>query len=881
MRAVAGTIRLDGEHDLAVPRAWGMAPVALTPGTRLGQYEIITPLGAGGMGEVYRARDVRLGREVALKVLPLDLAADRSRRERFEHEARHVGALNHPNILVLYDIGSDGDVAYMATELIDGESLRTSTLTPRKTLDVAAQIADALAAAHAAGVTHRDLKPENVMITRDGRAKLLDFGVAKTSRTGAADLTVGQTDVGSVVGTAGYMAPEQVRGATIDHRTDIFAFGALLYELLSGRRAFAGETAAETMTAILKQDPPELPAVVTPAVRQIVNRCLEKNPDERFQSARDLAFALRQASGDISSSQTLAPVRDISPRRRRVRILLAMLSAAIAGAAIMLSIVRARDAEIDPIRLTRFSSDLRTDASPAFSPDGRSIAYLRIGAATELLVQALDASAPVTLVTSATSLGRPVWTADGNRVCYTSVERDLMCVSAAGGTPQRLLRDVTNPEFSADGRSLVFIRVVDQAPGLFISTPPGSEPTHKSDVVLGPGFVAQALSPDGSKLLSLGESSATVIPLNGGSARPVTLIEGTRPWAAAWLPDNRHVVLSQISRPNFTVTMVDAESAARRLIHRDSGAISAVAVSADGARLAYASGLPEWDIEEFTMAGVRRRAVASSSNMDRFASWAPRGDRVVFFVGGPGRPASIWTADAERGEPQQLITLAAGSLATSYPFSPDGGRIAYLDLNGINTISSSGGRPVQVLASTQLGSRLCWSSDGEWIWFTEEGATLRKVPSQGGEATTVASAVGAVLDCSPDGRWVSGAARTGYELISTDGKERRVIASYRDYAQRSDNTMQFGEGGRVLYLLAQDRRSIDTLDVATGQRRTSVTFQLDEAEVIQGFAVHPDGKRVLLTTGLQRDDIWLAEGFAQPATGWRRLIGHWATKNYP
>jgi serine/threonine protein kinase len=853
----------------------------VTPGTRIGQYEIVGPLGAGGMGEVYRARDTRLGRDVALKVLPSELATDRARRDRFEHEARHVAALNHPNILVLYDIGTDGDVAFMATELVDGESLRGVSLSPRKTIEVAAQIADALAAAHASGVTHRDLKPENVMVTRDGRAKLLDFGIAKTSRSGAADLTVGQTDVGSVVGTAGYMAPEQVRGAAIDHRTDLFAFGALLYELLSGRRAFHGETSAETMTAILKQDPPDLPASVTPAIRQIVNRCLEKNPDERFQSARDLAFALRQAAGEGSSSQLLAPVRSVSPRRRRVRVLLAMLAAAIAGAAILLSIVRLRDTQIDPIRLTRFSSDPRTDANPAFSPDGRSIAYLRFGTAVEIMVQALDAPAPVSLVTSSTAFGPPVWTADGNRVCYTSVDRALMCVSAAGGTPQRLLSDVSNPQFSADGQRLALLRVINQEPALFISTPPGSEPTLQRHIALGTGLVSYALSPDASKLLRLGESSAAVVSMNDGAARPVALPEGTRPWAAAWLPDNRHIVLSQISRPNFTLTMVDTESAAQRLIHRDSGAISAVAVTADGVRIAYAAGHPEWDIEEFAMDGTRRRAVASSSNMDRFASWAPRGDRFVFFVGGPGRPASIWTADAERGTAQQLITLSAGSLATSYPFSPDGGRIAYLDLNGINTLSSAGGRPVQVFASTQLGSRLCWSPDGEWIWFTEEGATLRKVPSQGGEPTTVASSVGAVLDCSLDGRWISGAGQTGYELISTDGKERRIVAHYRDYAARSDNSAQFGEGGRVLYLLGQDRRSIETLETATGQRRALVTFRLDEADIIQGFSVHPDGKRVLLTTGLQRDDIWLAEGFAQPATGWQGLLGHWSlgTKN--
>jgi serine/threonine protein kinase len=848
----------------------------MTPGTRIGQYEIVGALGAGGMGEVYRARDTRLGREVALKVLPSELAADRARRDRFEHEARHVAALNHPNILVLYDIGTDGNVAFMATELVDGESLRALPLSPRKAIDVAAQIADALAAAHASGVTHRDLKPENVMVTRDGRAKLLDFGIAKTTRTGPTDLTMGQTDAGSVIGTAGYMAPEQVRGAVIDHRTDIFAFGAVLYELVSGQRAFSRETPAETMTAILKEDPPDLPAAVTPAIRQIVNRCLEKNPDERFQSARDLAFALRQAAGDGSSSQLLAPVRSVSQRRSRVRILLAMLAAAIAGAAVLLSIVRTRDTQIDPIRLTRFSSDLRTDASPAFSPDGRSIAYLRIGAATEIVVQTLDSPTAVVLVTSSTSIGPPVWTADGNRVCYTSVDRALMCVSAAGGTPQRLLSDVSFPQFSADGRMLVLLRVVNQDPALFISMPPGSEPTQKSALTLGSGLVSYALSPNGMQVLLLGESSAAVVSMIDGAARPVALPAGSRPWAAAWLPDNRHIVLSQISRPNFTLTMVDTQSAAQRLIHRDAGAISSVAVSADGLRIAYASGYPEWEIEQFALDGTRRRVAAASSNMDRFASWSPRGDRFVFFVGGPGRPASIWTADAERGEPQQLMALAAGSLATSYHFSPDGGRIAYLDLNGINTVSSAGGRPIQIFASTTLSSRLCWSPDGEWIWFAEEGAILRKVPSQGGAATTVANSVGTVLDCSPDGRWISVAGRTGYELISIAGKERRIVADYRDYAMRSDNTMQFGDGGRVLYLLAQDRRSIDVLDTASGQRRGSVAFQLDEADIIQGFSVHPDGKQVLLTTGLQRDDIWLAEGFAQPAAGWRSLLGHWS-----
>jgi hypothetical protein len=296
--------------------------MTIATGTRLGPYEILAPLGAGGMGEVYRARDTRLGREVAVKVLPPAFASDPDRLRRFEQEARAAGRLEHPNILVIHDVGTHEGSPYLVTELLEGETLRArmapGALPPRKAIDCALQIARGLAGAHERGLVHRDLKPENLFVLRDGRVKILDFGIAKLTRPeegapagapagatrAAAPTAPADTDPGLVMGTAGYMAPEQVRGLPADHRADIFAFGAILYEMLSGRRAFRGDTSAETMTAILRDEPPELSSggrPLPPALERIVRHCLEKEPPERFQSASDIAFALESLSG-ISDS---------------------------------------------------------------------------------------------------------------------------------------------------------------------------------------------------------------------------------------------------------------------------------------------------------------------------------------------------------------------------------------------------------------------------------------------------------------------------------------------------------------------------------------------------------------------------------------------------
>src|SRR5580693_1185004 len=310
----------------------------LAPGTKLGPYEIVSPLGAGGMGEVYRARDTRLKREVAIKVLPQATSLDPDRLRRFEQEALATAALNHPNILAVFDIGTNEGSPYVVSELLEGETLRErlrgGAIAVRKTLDYSLQIAHGLAAAHEKGIIHRDLKPENLFLTKDGRVKILDFGLAKLTQpeSGAQTSlpTVTQaTEAGVVMGTAGYMSPEQVRGVAVDARSDIFSFGAILYEMLSGKRAFHGETAADTMSAILREEPAELSETnrnVSPALERMVQHCLEKNPEQRFHSASDIAFDLEHLTGVSGTTARAAVTAAAGGGRPRGKLLVGIAS---------------------------------------------------------------------------------------------------------------------------------------------------------------------------------------------------------------------------------------------------------------------------------------------------------------------------------------------------------------------------------------------------------------------------------------------------------------------------------------------------------------------------------------------------------------------------
>jgi Tol biopolymer transport system component len=355
----------------------------LAANTKVGPYEIESPIGAGGMGEVYRAVDTRLGRDVALKIMPGSFSSDSDRLRRFEQEARAVAALNHPNILAVFDIGQHDGSPFLVSELLEGESLRSvldrGPLPQRKTIEYGVQIAHGLAAAHEKGIVHRDLKPENIFVTKDGRIKILDFGLAKLAEASAdepngATLMTAGTAAGVVLGTPGYMAPEQVRGQAADARTDIFAFGAVLYEMLSGSRAFRRDTPAETMTAALREDPAELSTSaqpVSPALDRIVRRCLEKNPAERFQSARDLSFALGALSGTDASGFAKAAA---APRHISSRIWLPVAVALIAVAALTWFLAQRPSA---PATRMQFAIPLPGEINNmAISPDGRMLAFV-------------------------------------------------------------------------------------------------------------------------------------------------------------------------------------------------------------------------------------------------------------------------------------------------------------------------------------------------------------------------------------------------------------------------------------------------------------------------------------------------------------------------
>src|SRR5947209_7706312 len=372
--------------------------MTVAPGTRFGSCEVISLLGAGGMGEVYRARDARLGRDVAVKILPAGFAADAERLARFEQEARAAGCINHPNHLTIHELGrSDGQV-YIISELLDGETLRDllsgGPLPVRRAVDFARQIADGLAAAHEKGVVHRDLKPENIFITNDGRAKILDFGLAKLApaATGVAtDMPTAQvaTDPGTVMGTAGYMSPEQVRGQAVDYRSDIFSFGAVVYEMLTGRRAFRGDSIADTMSAVLREDPPEIASggsAIPPQLERVVQHCLEKNASRRFQAASDISFQLETLSA--SGSQPLPALA--SRRVRPLQIggaLLLLAFGALAG--VLIARRQHQPSNVMYRQLTfRRGGILRA----RFTHDGKTVAYGAVSDGKDLVVVSANKS---------------------------------------------------------------------------------------------------------------------------------------------------------------------------------------------------------------------------------------------------------------------------------------------------------------------------------------------------------------------------------------------------------------------------------------------------------------------------------------------------------
>lgn len=546
------------------------------PGTRFGVYEIVAPLGSGGMGEVYRAWDPKLGRLVALKVLSPALASDPAALARFEREARAVAALSHPNILGIYDFGSEGGSAYAVMELLEGQTLReqlagaaldsapvtgsggSAALSIRKAMAHAQQIASALAAAHERGIVHRDLKPENVFITKDGRVKILDFGLAQVLPPAGIDAQAtglvapsGRTEPGTLLGTVGYMSPEQVRGKQTDHRADIFSFGAILYEMLAGRRAFHGDAPADTLASILTSDPPPLTEVnpaVPPALERIVQRCLEKSADERFQSARDLAFTLESLSGSTSAAERALRI----DRRGRAAPPAWLLVGAALVAGLVLGTFSARlwlrRAPAADMSFQRLTFGRGTVRNARFTPDGQSVVYGAAwkGQPLNMFLARLDTlgSSPLTLpdgTVLAISPRAELAVSVDHRYDSTWMGAGTLArAPLVGGGVREIVQFVRGADWAADGERLAVVRRAEGREQL--EFPPGSV-WYRTE-----GYISHPrLSRDSTRIAFLdhlvygdNRGSVAVMDQPGGARKTLT-----REWPSieglAWSPSGDEI----------------------------------------------------------------------------------------------------------------------------------------------------------------------------------------------------------------------------------------------------------------------------------------------------------------------------------------------------
>jgi serine/threonine protein kinase len=566
---------------------------------RLGKYDILDKLGEGGMGEVYRAKDSSLNRSVAVKILPPDVANDPNRRARFEQEARALGALNHPNIVAVYDTGVENGQAYIVSELVDGESLRAvvdrGRLPLRKLLDLAVQIADALAAAHSVGIVHRDLKPENVMVARDGRVKVLDFGLAKQTVTeGTGDTaTLALSQPGTVLGTAGYMSPEQVRGAALDHRSDIFSFGCVLYEMMTGRRAFQAASSVETMNAILREEPTEVEGsqiTLPPALGTIVRRCLEKQPEQRFQSAADLAFALRSVSPSTASGAQ--PVSQVAAPPRGKPWLWPVI-AALGGIALFAAgfFLRDRTLRRNPPQFQRITFRKGLVNNARFTSDGRNVIY---SASWD------GAPARVFLATPGNPVARDLDLPDSSLLLDVSSKDEIAFLmgpyqpdgtgvlsrsAISGGQMRPWLEGVRSAVWSPDGSTMAVWRTVDGKNR--IEYPIGK--TLIPDIGYGI-FFAMRLSPDGTRLalahygqgsnveLSVADSSGKLASLGFVAGQTVDIVDPL----LTWTPDGREIWFRSFDLKEWgTIYAVDMKGR-RRVVTRLPGHATLYDIAHDG-----------------------------------------------------------------------------------------------------------------------------------------------------------------------------------------------------------------------------------------------------------------------------------------------------------
>jgi Tol biopolymer transport system component len=875
--------------------------VTLPDGVRLGPYEILGFIGAGGMGEVYRARDTRLDRNVAVKVVSPRLAHDSSGLRRFELEARNAGALNHPNVLGIYDIGTHEGSPYVVSELLEGDTLRVHLrrgLTVQKSIEIAAQVAHGLAAAHDKGIVHRDLKPSNIFITRDGRAKILDFGLAKLinpeGEVTSTEPTRPHTSPGALVGTVGYASPEQVAGEGSDARSDVFALGVVLYEMLARVPPFRGETRVDILSAMLHADPPSLFSKnphVPPVVDILVRRCLEKRPEERFQSARDLAFALEGALSLVQSSQGARHFISLLPRPGSTRRLLrfAAVGAGLAAAALLGFGVKglvqppgpslADPRHLEPLQLT---IEGKVESEPALSPDGSLVAYTAEGAeGTDIWLADIRGGPPLRLTHDPGADGSPTWFPDGSALAFVSDRGGspgIWRIPRLGGAPKRLLPDAFDPAVSPDGLRLAFARRGQAAtPRIGIATI--GEPESARLVTPEPddlwGHWQPAWSPDGMALCFSDLFDLHLLIVGTGEIRPLTR-DGESDRHPVFSADGKRVYFSSFRGETIALWRIGVDGRGLQRLTFGTGTENRPSLATTGSRLAYTthSGEPDLTFVD-RQTGARTRLAGPRSELS--PAYIPDESGVVF---GSDRDGAwdlyLQPLEGERaGGNVRRLTDTRGAEATPAP-SPDGRWVAYgrsLDGNrDIWMVPMSGGEPRPLVASPAQDLHPAWAPDSARLAFASSRAGAPDIwvaPVQGervvGEpvALTRGNATDYFPAWSPDGRHVAfvrteGAVSEAWLVPVEGGAPARPLT-----AGAQAECVRWERDGRAL--LVSGRWGEDALEIRKvaleggAPRRLEPAIGMARDEYGGLFSLSPDGRTVTFAEKQSRGDVWLLE----------------------
>jgi Tol biopolymer transport system component/predicted Ser/Thr protein kinase len=757
-------------------------------------YQILEKLGEGGMGVVYKARDTHLDRFVAIKVLPPERVADPERKRRFVQEAKAASALNHPNIVTIYDISSEGGVDFIAMEYVAGKTL--DQLVGRKglklgeTLKCGIQIADALARSHAAGIVHRDLKPSNVMVDEHGLVKVLDFGLAKLAEpTGPEVETVtAGTAEGTILGTLAYMSPEQAEGKPVDARSDIFSFGSVLYEMVTGRRAFQRDSQASTLAAILREEPKPASQVgveIPRDLEKVITRCLRKQPERRFQHMDDVKVALEELKEE-SDSGALAATQP-SPRRRRRRLtwaaaVLAVLAVISLGVWLLRSKTEAPATALRAVPLTAYPG---FEADPSFSPDGNQIAFSWNGEKQDnydIYVKLIGPGAPLRLTTDPAQDRGPAWSPDGRWIAFvrfpSSGPSAVFLIPALGG-PERKLAEGNFYLFeelcswlawTRDGRWLVVSdEVRGQEPGgLFLLSAETGERRRLTSVP----SMSPALSPDGRRLaflrfflgsvrdVYLANLSEDLRPL--GEPTRLTFLNQALA-SPVWTPDGREILFSSGGhfgqRSLWRIAALPGSSARPEPVGEDSALL---AVSYSARRLAYVREFWDSDIWRIDLRGPGQPAgppvrLISSTRNEFNPDYSPDGKRIAFASHRSGSQ-EIWVSNADGSSPVQL-TSSGGPLTDNARWSPDGQSILFNSHAGgpmdLYLISPDGGVPRRLTSGPEVEAEARWSRDGKWIYFASDRTgrlEVWKMPASGGRPVQVTKNGGVAAFESSDGR---------------------------------------------------------------------------------------------------------------------------------